>query len=312
MNTDGITIEKQKDGKVNIILDMSMWDLFETCPYRYNVRHNMNRSVPISQKAEALDGGSLAHEGLEVYYQMLKEGHKYTDRMDKAYMRMRAYSSDPDQCNLNIEDCKRIMGAVEESCDYWRFEDEMMVIHEVERAFAYILFEDEYVRIIISGKIDVLVDKPALGRNAGYINLPIDHKTYKKDFEVLRLSNQFMNYCVATGSQYLYVNRIGLHDPEAKKPKPTEEKMLRVPVSYDQGLLEQFKRNLISGILNDYLRCVSSGEWRMDFTSCFKFNRKCEVYEVCETSDPVDKAAKLEQGFILASPWDVTARLKKD
>lgn len=310
--SDGITIEKDKSGRVNIILDMSMWDLFETCPWRYNVRHNMNRSVPVNQKAEALDGGSLAHEGLEVYYKGLQERLPYNDRMHNALMRMRAFSSDPDQCNLDSDDTKRVMGAVEESCDFWRFEDELMVIHEVERAFAYVLYEDEYVRIIITGKIDLLVDIPPLGRNSGYTMIPIDHKTYKKDFEVPRLSNQFMNYCVATGSKYLYVNRIGLHDPEAKKPKPTEEKMLRVPVAYDDGLLEQFKNNLKAGILNEYLRCVASGEWRMDFTSCFKFNRKCEVYEVCETSDPHDKLVKLEQQFILASPWDVTAKFKKN
>jgi len=309
---DGITIDKQKDGKVNIILDMSMWDLFELCKARYNYRHNMNMSVPMSQKSQALDSGGLAHEGLEVYFKMLKQEYRYQDRMDKCIERMRLVSSDPDQCNLNPEETKRVMQAVEESCHFWRFEDEMMRIHEVERAFAYVLYEDEFIRIIISGKIDILVDIPPLGRNSGYTNIPVDHKTFSRDFEVLTLSNQFMNYCVATSSNYLYVNRIGLHDPEAKKPKPAEEKFLRVPMSYDNTILEDFKQNLIAGILYEYLPCVAEQRWRMNFTSCFKFNRKCEYYDVCETSGAENKLSKLEQGFVIASPWDVTAKLKKN
>ena len=309
--TDGIIIETGKD-KTNIILDMSMWDLFELCKARYNYRYVMNRSVPMAQKSEALDKGGLAHEGLEAYFNGLKQGIHYNDRMQACIRKMQMVSADPDQCALNEEEVTRVIRAVEESCDFWRFEDEQMEILEVERPFAYVLYEDDYVRIIISGKIDLLVNIRGIGQRASYSNLPIDHKTYSRDFEVPRLSNQFMNYAVATGSFYLVANRIGLHDPEAKKPKPAEEKFKRVPLSYDPLILDDWKRNTAEGILNEYLDCVSRQRWRMNTTSCFKFNRKCEYYEICETSGEENKLYKLNEGFIIASPWDVTAKLKKN
>lgn len=309
---EGIIIERTSGSeKVNIILDMSKWDLFEVCKARYNMRYNMNKAIPITQKSSALDSGGLAHEGLEQYFLGIKKNIHYNDRMQNCLARMRLISSDPDQCNLSEEDAKRVISAVEESCDFWRFEDEQMEILEVERAFAYVLYEDDYVRIIISGKIDLLVNIRGIGRAASYSNLPIDHKTYSRDFEVPRLSNQFQNYAVATNSNYLVVNRIGLHDPQAKNPKSPEEKFKRVPLSYDPFILEEWKQNIISGILHEYLDCVSRQDWRMNFTSCYSWNRKCEYYEICETSGADNKAYKLESQFATVSPWDVTARLKK-
>jgi hypothetical protein len=266
----------------------------------------------MKDKAPALDSGGLAHEGLERYFNLLKEGIHYNDRMHACIQRMRAVASDPDQCALGENEAKRVFGAVEESCDFWRFEDEQMEILEVERSFLRLIYEDEFVRIFVSGKIDLLVNIKGIGRAASYNGLPIDHKTYSRDFEVPRLSNQFQNYCDAVGSNYLVVNRIGLHDPDAKKPKTAEEKFKRVPLSYDPMLLADWRANLIDGILNEYMDCVARGIWRMNFTSCFKFNRRCEYYEICETSGADNKLYKLEQGFMVANPWDVTAKLKKD
>jgi hypothetical protein len=308
---DGITIERKND-KVNIILDMSMWDLFELCKARYHYRHGLNRAVPITKKSQSLDAGSVAHEGLDVYFNGIKKNLHYNDRMQQTLMKMRQISSDPDLCNLDLEEVNRVMKAVEESCDFWRHEDEYFEVLEVERAFAYVLYEDDYVRIIISGKIDLLINKAGIGNNATYKMMPVDHKTFSRDFEVPRLSNQFMNYCTATNSLFLLVNRIGLHDPDAKKPKPAEERFQRVILSYDADVLNQFKRNLTSGILTEYLTCVSENQWRMNFTSCYSYHRKCEYYEICETANEEERNRKLTSDFILASPWDVTAKLKKD
>jgi len=75
--------------KVNIVLDASKIDLFETCPARYNFRHNHNKGLPIVQKAKALDLGTLAHEGLGEYFKLLGQGIKYDDRMQACLMKMK-------------------------------------------------------------------------------------------------------------------------------------------------------------------------------------------------------------------------------
>ena len=185
-----VTILPQQ--KVNIILDASKIDLFETCPARYNFRHNLNKTLPIIHKAKALDLGSLAHGGLEVYYKLLGSGVHYSDRMQATLMKIRELSSNPNESNSEPEEVAILLKAVEESCDYWRAEDEnCLEILNVETPFAYILYEDDTIRIIISGKIDLHVNFKGIGRNSSYTGLPIDHKTYANGVSTFKISKQF-------------------------------------------------------------------------------------------------------------------------
>jgi hypothetical protein len=294
--------------KVNIILDASKIDLFETCPARYNFRHNHNKGLPIIKKAKALDLGTLAHEGLGVYFKLLESGVDYNDRMQACLMKIREISSDASVSNSEPEDVLILLEAVEESCDFWRPEDEnSLEILAVEQPFAYVLFEDNSVRIIISGKIDLLVNFAGIGRNASYERLPIDHKTFSRDSMLLRKSNQFINYCAAVGSNYLVVNRIGL-----QKTLKAEEKFKRFPLSYDPIYIADWKNNLTTMLLNEYLSCVANEAWPEKPTSCFKFNRLCEYYNICDSSGQDAKNNKLENEYITVEPWDVTSKMSND
>lgn len=302
-------MEIVKSSKANIVLDASKVDLFETCPKRYDFRHNHNKGLPTIEKAPALDLGSLAHGGLEVYFNLLKVGKNYNDRMHSTLMKMGEASSDPDQSNLEPKEVSILIRAVEQSCDYWRSEDEnCLEVLAVEQPFAYVLYEDDNIRIIISGKIDLLVNFNSIGRGASYTNLPIDHKTYSRESMLLRKSNQFINYCSAIGSNYLVVNRIGLQDPDVKNPKTAEEKFKRLPLSYDPIYLQDWKDNLIKMLLNEYLTCVAENYWPEKPTSCNKFNRLCEYYRICDSSGSDVKASKLEE-YVDQEKWDVTKGL---
>jgi hypothetical protein len=297
-----------KSSKANIILDASKIDLFETCPARYNFRHNHNKSLPIIHKAKALDLGSLAHEGLGVYFNLLGEGKHYDDRMTATLMKIREISCDAEASNSEPEEVAVLLKAVEQSCDYWRAEDEnSLEVLAVEQPFAYILYEDDSVRIIISGKIDLLVNFTGIGRNASYERLPIDHKTFSRDSVVLRKSNQFINYCAAVGSNYLVVNRIGL-----QKTLPAEEKFKRLPLSYDPIYIADWKDNLTKMLLNEFMGCIASEAWPEKPTSCNKFNRLCEYYNVCDSSGQDSKDNKLENEYVTVEPWDVTSKLGVD
>jgi hypothetical protein len=175
-----------------------------------------------------------------------------------------------------------------------------------------VLFEDDTLRIIISGKIDLLVNFNAIGRNASYERLPIDHKTFERDSMTLRKSNQFINYSAAVGSNYLVVNRIGLQNPNVKKPVPNEDKFKRLPLSYDPIYIQSWKDNLTKMLINEYLGCVAADEWPEKPTSCNKFNRLCEYYAICDSSGEDAKMNKLENEYITAEPWDVTSKLTQD
>lgn len=299
--------------KVNLVLDSSKIDLFETCPARYNFRHNHNKGLPILQKAKALDLGGLAHEGLAVYFALLGEGKHYDERMERCLLKINEVAANVEESNSDPEEVSLLCRAVEESCDFWRSEDENCVeVLAVEQAFAYVLYEDDDVRIIISGKIDLLHNYNGIGRNSSYKNLPMDTKTFSRDSVVLRKSNQFINYCNAVESKYLVVNRIGLHDPDAKKPKPAEEKFKRIILSYDPIYIQDWKDNLIKMLLNEYLGCVASGAWPEKPTSCNKFNRLCEYYSICDSSGEDTKKFKLENEYVDVKEWDVTEKMKNE
>jgi hypothetical protein len=298
--------------KVNIVLDSSKIDLFETCPQRYDYRHNRNKDLPVHKRAEALDKGTLIHEGFGVYYTLLQQGVAFNDRIQACLMKIRELSSHPDHSWLDPDDVKILLHAAETSLDYWRAEDEnCLEILTVEQPFAFVLFEDDYVRFIISGKIDLLCNFHGVGNQSSYTNLVFDHKTYSRDGIVLRLSNQFCCYASAADTNYLFVNRIGLHDPDVKKPKPTEEKFKRLPITYDPIYLQQWKDNLIKMLSQEYLTCISTGYWPLKPTSCNKFNRVCEYYDVCDSSGQPAKDFKLEGNYVDVPVWDVTSKLVK-
>ena len=296
----------QENSKTNIVMDMSMFDLFCLCPEKYNIRHNKLKAPTIEQKSNSLDTGSVLHEGYEVYYRLLGEGQHFNDRVHAAIKRMDVFTSDIENSNLEPDEVAKIKLTAMENLEYWRFEDESLEILAVEQPFAYELFSDDFIRIIITGKIDLLVNKPGIGGSSEYKNLPIDHKTFSRDFPVYRLSNQFLNYVCATESNYLLVNRVGL-----QKSLKSDQKFKRLPLSYDPLIKEDWKKNVKDIILRNYLECVASQTWPMNFTSCLKFNRLCEYYEICDTSGQEAKLYKLESDFATVSPWDVTAKFSK-
>ena len=288
--------------KTNIIFSASSYDLFEKCLANYKYGQLMNLTVPVHEKSQSLDFGGLAHSGMEVYFKALAEGIHYNDRLHNSLMTIRAKASDIDNSNVDIEtDLPIILSAVEQSCEYWRYEDEnYLEILGVEEPFDYIMYEDDYVRIIFSGKIDLRVNKKGISSNeASYLNMPMDHKTYKRDFPVDRLNNQFINYCVPTESNYLVVNRIGL-----QKTLKAEDKFKRLPLSYDPIYKQQWKDNVIKNILTFYLPAFMNDTWPMRPTSCRKFGRLCEFHAVCDSSGEAARQFKLDSLFVQKERWD--------
>ena len=228
-------------------------------------------------------------------------------------MKIREMSANPEESNSEPDDVNILLYAIENHCDYWRAEDEnCLEVLAVEQPFAYTLFEDDSIRIIISGKIDLLVNYNAIGHNASYERLPIDHKTFSRDSIVLRKSNQFINYSAAVDSNYLVVNRIGLYDPNIKNPKTAEERFKRLPLSYDPIYIQDWKDNLTKMLLNEYLSCVAEDSWPEKPTSCNKFNRLCEYFDICDSSGKEAKVFKLEANYVIIDEWDVTKDLVND
>lgn len=283
--------------KVNIVMDMSQYDMFLLCPYRFRNRYKLNLDLSGEHRNKALDRGTLIHIACETYYESLKTGAKYDYAVDSALMKMKA--AFVTESDLDNNEASHLVDTMEEYFDYWRIADQSFEILGVEEAFMYLLHEDDDVRIYLAGKIDLRI------RDNQYDNLPYDHKSFSRSGPVNNLSNQFKNYCVVAKSNYLIVNRIGLQ----RTLKP-QDKFIRVPLSYNHLIFDAWKKNVITNIFH-YLECEATNEWPTNETSCDKFNRRCEYYEVCEASGEEAKNYKLMNNYIQVEPWDVSKVLRK-
>lgn len=278
--------------KINIVWDATLLDAYQNCDAYFNYRHNLNKTTVL--KAKALDQGGVMHHGFESYYEGLKQGQPFESCVDMGLKSIRVALTDSDLDSLQGERC---LAVLEECLIRWRIEDRGWMITAVESPFSFILYEDELIRIMMIGKIDLLWS------NHQYTDLPVDHKTYERDFELSRLANQFTCYSYACDSNFLMVNRVGFQT--SIKP---EIKHKRIMLSYDPIFKEQWRRNVIRLAYRYYDSC-SEDSWPMNPTSCFKFNRPCIYKPVCETTGDENKLHKLNTDFLTGERWDVSKAL---
>ncbi len=281
--------------KPNIMLDISQYDTFRMCEFKYFARYILLKQ-PL-ERASALDRGTLVHLACESYYDDLQKGIRYEDAVNKALSAVRKAGTL--ETGLDVDDILRVIDTMEEYFDHWRVADQSLRIIEVEKPFVYKLHEGDLYNLYLSGKIDLIVS------DHQYENLPWDHKSFDRAFEVSRMSNQFKNYVNALSSNYLVVNRIGM-----QKTLKAHEKFKRVPLTFDHLYLAQWKKNIVAA-MDHYVDCLANNFWPQNETSCFKFNRKCEYHDVCDSSGEEAKQHKLLTMFETGQPWDVTKSLKK-
>lgn len=283
-------------GKINVIFDASQYDMFRLCEARFNYRYNLNKSTVF--KAKPLDRGTIIHVGQETYYEALKNGVTYDSARTAALSKIR--EAGVIQSELDHNEIDRIIDVMEEYYDYWRVEDQNLKIIEVEKPFLYLLYEDDDIKIYMSGKIDLVVQSPS-GKMVAW-----DHKSFDRTSELSRMSNQFKNYCYAMQSDELIVNKIGMQ----KTLKP-HEKFKRPPLSFDRLYLEEWKDNVVTVLRDHYLTCVADNKWPMNETSCWKFNRQCDYLDLCDSSGKLAKDFKLANHYVDAEVWDVTKAMQK-
>lgn len=271
--------------------------MFQLCPFRFYVRYVLNKGN--ISKAPQLDRGTLLHSGYEVYYKALKDGISPKEALPLALEKIKVDSMEVD---LDLDTVGRIVEVAEENLEYWEFEDQCFEILAVEEPIIYKLFEDEDIRIYMTGKIDLLVNWHTSQQT--FYNLPMDHKSYDRKFPLKRLSNQFMNYANAMKSDHIRVNRVGF-----QQSLTAEEKHTRQFLCYDELMLADWKANVIK-MAQSYISCYAEGSWPMNLTSCDKYNRACEYLNICESSGQIAKLSKIAM-LSDVPKWDVTEVLKK-
>lgn len=287
--------------KLNIVIDMSMMDTFQSCECKFNYRYNLRKTM--LEKAKPLDRGSVIHKGEEAYWKVLQaKGPSGWDEASSIMVQTIREALVSDECNLTSDYGVHLIEFMQQNVEFWKPQDIEFEILYVEQPFSFVLHEDEQFRVVLIGKIDLLVNYQ------NYSNLVIDHKGYSSSRAISRFRNQFCCYSMAAGSMFLWANMIGDHLIHTAKPKPVDEKFKRLPLSFDPLFLEQWKQNTIKWALR-YYDCVQANDWPMNLTSCDKYNRNCEYLPVCDTSGEENKLYKLNTDFATGEPWDVSKSL---
>jgi len=266
---------------IEITLDASQLELFEVCPRKWYYAHVLNLA-PL-QARRSFDIGSYYHDCLEFYYKLPLQG--ITDITEKFKMVV-DHSADENLLNLyGIKSTEDRLFHRKRLIDYfakWQDEDAALKMVAVEQGFSTLLYEDNYRRYILEGKIDIVAEDRQLGL------FVMDHKTQARFDDRWEFNHQVCNYLSFTKANYFVYNYIGL---QQSLPKEGMRRMIYKP---HEGMLEQWRSEVLVTFeeLYAYMQCqtdlYSGNEGKYPRRRAACDNSKyglCQFHKICSIPD---------------------------
>lgn len=274
-----------------IISDSQLLSNIQRCPQRVNLY--FEKDLRTHQKPPQLERGTLIHEFFKHYYGRRKETGNSADWLNcanYAFTLIKPFSAGLD---LDDKDINNVFRSLEQYVELYKYE--ALEVKFVEEPFAFDLFtsEEEDLRIIYVGVIDLIASIQ------GSEDKVFDHKSQSRKSEYLLIDDQFEGYATATGKNTLWVNVIGLQ--ATVEPR---EKFRRPALSYAPYLLERWKHNAIYWI-KQYVVWMENQEFAENHQGCNKFNL-CEFYGICSSASDASRAWKISTEFMVGEKWDPT------
>ena len=250
--------------------------------YDYSKLRNL---VPL-HRGQGIEKGSVVHIMLADYYRGKMEGKlPHMDLIERGVEAGRRAIVDTE---LDLKETEEvIVKSFREYCIRWQ--NDTWIPLAVESPFSLILYEDAEIRIVLNGKMDLIVENPAQMVDGVPIKLIVDHKTGSRNRVPIGLTNQFQAYCVAGNTTLAVVNRFGF-----QKTLPPEKKFVRHVLQFPRKVLEEWKYWAVyrAKMIRAYLLAEV---FPPDFTQCDKYGC-CEFLEVCQ-GEPEDRDRKLSIDF---------------
>ena len=256
------------------------------CARRYYYER-VRRYRLVGGKPDYFQLGDVIHKMLEVFYRLQGEA-EYSDRIEAAMDAGVQHASVSDEINLPGATIQFLKDTILQYADFWK--DDGWEVTGSEEYFSFVLYErpdtpeEEGIRILYEGKIDLRV------RNARGEEFPVDHKS-SKSFRSLAhpslLSGQFIGYAVATDSQLITENKVGL-----QTSYPPKKKFIRIPIRYDIKVIEEWKGWTIVKAL-EIDQWIQNDYYPPNQRSC----RYCPFTTICFTRPEV-REWKLSRDFI--------------
>lgn len=276
---------------INLLFDSQIFNTFMECPRLMKYRF-IDHLVPITGPSSSILKGTLAHKGLQAYYDEYKNSGDYKLSVATALNSARSLAP---TMNIDAEDCLLVYRTLEE---YFEFrKNDVLSVVDTERIFKVIIYEQFPIRVIITGRIDLLNREFQTNQI-----IPWDHKTESQSWFYSSLRNQFKFYAYACGTQRLIVNRIGFQT--SLKP---EKKFAREDINFDNDIMDEFKNEVIPYYAKQLIIAYEDNYFPPNYASCIHGNFGClfsDKYNqgICSVSRAV-REDKLKRYF-KTEEWD--------
>lgn len=273
--------------KLELIISPSSLNLLESCArhYQYSKIMNLGKDGP---KDEKLERGDLIHQVLDFYFKGKIDGKSHEEMLEPAIDFGRFIANGMD---LEVEATEYFLATAREWLEFHVVHYFWKPLHS-ESPFSLLFYEDDSLRILLEGKIDLIIQ---LERQPE-ITAWTDHKSREKTVQDSPLENQFMAYAYAFRdiTHHGFVNEIGL-----QKSKGPEDKFKIHPLTFNEANLEEWRETTIyhCKLLESYIRL---NHFPMNHASC-KF---CEFREVCK-EPPNLRERMIEAKFIQKPEHDL-------
>lgn len=264
-----------------LTISPSSIETWQECPTKYNYG-TVKRLSPIDEDTTKMDRGRLFHEMLQLHYTLLKEGVTYNDIILEVTKSSREKYVEEDFSVQMIEECIKNYQeyAVYYQNDGWK-------VLAVESPFSVVVYESDEHKIILEGRIDLIVENDGM-------TIPVDHKTSDKQEKPNPLSNQFMSYSFVANSFNFIKNEIGF-----QKTYGPAQRFHRHVLSYPEENLIEWKDQIVRDGLK-IIQAIETAEFEMRFASCWR----CRFRKICE-STPDARNFKIESMYKVRDEYNI-------
>lgn len=212
-----------------ITLNSSGISAYLQCPEKWNLAFNQGL-ILAEQKREAMDKGSAFHKLLELYY--IERLNRSV--FDAAKVAIEKYR-ETEEFKLVGEHQNFLMQRFTDYVIRYQSDDfnpiKLENIPSTEMGFSYLFYENQDVKYILEGKIDLI-------STIGQEMILVDHKTQSRQAELYRFKPQFLTYSLISGIRKLVVNYIGF------QKNITDMTFRRTLITFPEHLIEQWRVTL--------------------------------------------------------------------
>jgi hypothetical protein len=294
-----------------IVADSQILNTVQLCGRKY--KYSFVDSLDPVLKPHYFEKGDLLHKLLQCYYNLKK--YKLRWSLNKNHSKGIEYFTHADivdicvfigefyshKMSLDLEDVAEVIKTFRSYCTF-RSDDNWDRILAVEQSGVFILFENHEYKILYQVKIDLVMELTNIPI------MPVDHKSISRNtsdcigpdgstFNQQQLSNQFIGYCTALGTNNIIKNDIGF-----QKTLQPKEKFKRHLLSYTNDNIEEWKAESAWWLIRAANESLL-GLYPRNLTSCDKYGG-CIFRYACK-SDRELRGEKLLSLTEKRVRWDV-------